>query len=76
MTTTTSGGARQTVRRTKPTSAMPKSPGVLTELVQRALVQTFGINATKRSGRLCHVRGFYLSIERGALNPHVYISMH
>ena len=23
-----------------------------------------------------HVRGFYLSIERGALNPHVYISMH
>jgi len=35
--TTTSGGARQTVRRTKPTSAMPKSPGVLTELVQTGL---------------------------------------
>ena len=25
--------------------------------------------------RLCHVRGFYLSIGRGALCPHVYISM-
>jgi hypothetical protein len=24
---------------------------------------------------LCHVRGFYLSIGRGALSPHVYISM-
>ena len=24
---------------------------------------------------LCHVRGFYLSIARGALSPHVYISM-
>jgi hypothetical protein len=31
MTTTTSGGARQTVRRTKPTSAMPKSPDARTE---------------------------------------------
>jgi hypothetical protein len=37
MTTTTSGGARQTVRRTKPMSAIPKSPGVLTELVQTGL---------------------------------------
>lgn len=33
-TTTKSGGARQTVRRTNPTTATPKSPGVLTELVQ------------------------------------------
>ena len=36
-TTTSNGGARHTVRRTKPTSAMPKSPGVLTELVQTGL---------------------------------------
>src|ERR1700728_3508264 len=35
--TTRSGGARQTVRSTKPTSATPKSPGVLTELVQTGL---------------------------------------
>src|SRR6516164_8652738 len=35
--TTRSGGARQTVRMTKPTSTMPKSPEVLTELVQTGL---------------------------------------
>ena len=27
------------------------------------------------TGWLCHVRGFYLSIGRGTLSPHVYISM-
>jgi len=35
--TTTSGGARQAVSRTKPTRAIPKSPGVLTELVHTGL---------------------------------------
>jgi hypothetical protein len=28
-----------------------------------------------RASGLCHVRWFYLSIERGAFTPHVYISM-
>ena len=37
--TTTSGGARQAVRRTKPTSAIPKSPGVLTERGPQRIVQ-------------------------------------
>jgi hypothetical protein len=36
-TTTNSGGARQTVRRTNPTSATAKSPGAFTELVQTGL---------------------------------------
>ena len=37
MTTTTSGGVRQTVRSTKPTSAIAKSPGALTDVVQTGL---------------------------------------
>jgi hypothetical protein len=37
MMTTTSGGARQAVNKTKPTTASPKSSGVLTELVQTGL---------------------------------------
>jgi hypothetical protein len=33
------------------------------------------IHADEDSPGLCHVRGFYLSIGRIALCPHVYISM-
>ena len=37
MMTTTSGGVRQTLSRTKPSSARPKSAGLRTELVQTGL---------------------------------------
>jgi len=55
---TNSGGARQTVRRTNPTSAMPKSPGALTELVQtglysaapKSLVELSAVDSHEKSG--------------------------
>ncbi len=37
----------------------------------------FGLQRFEREplGRLCHVRGLYLSIGQGALGPHLYISI-
>src|ERR1019366_374959 len=55
------------------------SEGEGIDLPGRLLVDEGGLLAggivAPVSQRLCHVRGFYLSIVRGALSPHVYISM-